>query len=205
MRTSQMKITPKYVFVTLVLTLSFVAPVAAGQLEDARAAYDSEDFKSALRLYFPLAEKGNAEAEDMVGNLYAQHLHVPHDYATAVTWYQKAAKQGYAPAESNLGSMYRMGLGVPKNYGTAWGWFRNAANQGDRDAQFSLAEMYENGQGVPEDFVRAYMWYDLATTRDNFDRAAIRRDGVAHKMTTAQMAEAQELLREWKVTRQSPR
>jgi hypothetical protein len=40
--------------------LSFALPVAAGPLEDSRAAYEHGDFATAMRLFRSLAEHGNA-------------------------------------------------------------------------------------------------------------------------------------------------
>ena len=208
MPTSQISTTLKHAAATLVLLTSFAASGSAGQLEDARAAFDNGDYISALRLYLPLAKQDNAEAQDAVGTLYTNYIGDPsysRDYVAAVTWYKKAARQGYAPAEANLGSMYRLGLGAPKDLETAVTWFRRGATQGNRDAQFSLAEMYENGEGVSQDFVIAYMWYDLAATAASFDRASIRRDGLARKLTPAQIVEAQGLARDWKATRPTTR
>ena len=74
-------------------------------------------------------------------------------------------------------------------------WLRRAAEQGDADAQNNLGEMYLEGTGVPEDDVLAHMWWSLSASMGN-DGAAERRDGVAGKMTPAQLQEAQQLARE---------
>jgi TPR repeat protein len=62
-----------------------------------------------------------------------------------------------------------------------------------------LGLVYEIGQGVPQDYVRAYMWYHLAAARGN-QEALRNRDDAAQHMTSAQIAEAQKLAREWKPT-----
>jgi len=56
--------------VALVLALSLAAPVAAGPLEDANAAYGRGDYAHALRLWRPLAAQGNATAQYNLGLLY---------------------------------------------------------------------------------------------------------------------------------------
>ena len=62
--------------------------------------------------------------------------------------------------------------------------------------------MYTVGQGVPQDYVQAHMWFNLAAARSSpgevHDRAVQLRDALAERMTTAQVAEAQRLAREWK-------
>ena len=59
--------------------------------------------------------------------------------------------------------------------------------------------MYDNGQGVPQDYVQAHKWYNLAAASGNKD-AVKNREIVAAKMTPAQIAEAEKLVREWKPT-----
>ena len=59
--------------------------------------------------------------------------------------------------------------------------------------------MYDNGQGVPQYYVQAHNWYNLAAASGNKD-AVKNRDIVAAKMTPAQIAEAEKLVREWKPT-----
>jgi len=65
----------------IMLVLSFVAPVAAGPLEDGRAAYDRGDYATALRLLRPLADQGNADAESDLGVMYDKGQGVPQDFA----------------------------------------------------------------------------------------------------------------------------
>jgi hypothetical protein len=58
--------------------------------------------------------------------------------------------------------------------------------------------MYAKGQGVPQDYVLAYMWINLAAAQGNADTTE-NRDLVAKKMTPQQIAQAQELARNWKI------
>ena len=59
--------------------------------------------------------------------------------------------------------------------------------------------MHEQGQGVPQDYVVAHMWLNLAAAQGVED-AREGRDRVAGMMTSAQIAEAQRLAREWTTT-----
>ena len=81
-------------------------------------------------------------------------------------------------------------------------WYRKAADQGDSTAQYNLGFMYASGHGMPQDYVTAHMWFDLSAARGD-DDAAKNRDVIAQRMTSAQIAEAQKLAREWKLTFQS--
>ena len=82
-----MKLTLKYTIAAIILVLSFSAPVAAGPLEDAAAALDRSDYATALRLFRPLAEKGNPRAQFNLGFMYANGRGVPKNYAEALKWY----------------------------------------------------------------------------------------------------------------------
>ena len=61
-------------------------------------AYKNKDYATALREWKPLAERGFAPAQSLVGLMYEKGRGVPQDYKTAVKWYRLAAEQGYANA-----------------------------------------------------------------------------------------------------------
>ena len=72
-----------------------------------------------------------------------------------------------------------------------------AAEQDNVDAQGFLGYCYWIGQGVPEDFVEAYRWLNLASAQGN-ERAKVSLPRVKQQMTAEQIAEAQQLAREFK-------
>ena len=75
---------------------------------------------------------------------------------------------------------------------------RRAAEQGLAQAQHNLGALYDAGRGVPQDYVRTYVWLNLAAARD-YEPARAAREICATSMTEEQIAEAQELTREWVV------
>jgi TPR repeat protein len=190
----------KLMLATNILVLSYAVPVAAGSLEDGRAAHEHRDFAIAERLFRPLAEHGNAIAQYNLGVMYYKGEGVPQSYPHAVSWYRHAAWQGDASAQLELGLMCYKGQGTLQNYAEALTWFPKAADQGSAQAQFNLGAMYANGQGVPQDYIHAHMWLSLSAAKCE-TRAVNLRDIVAAKMTVAQVAEAQKLAREWKPTK----
>jgi uncharacterized protein len=119
------------------------------------------------------------------------------DYASAVRLLRPLADQGDAAAEFTLGSMYDLGQGLPEDPAEAVKLHRRAADQGFDPAQYAIAFRYISGRSVPQDYAVAYMWFDLAAKQGN-QHAARERDKIAHRMTPAQIAEAQKLAREWK-------
>ena len=96
-------------------------------------AYYRGDYTTALKKWAPLAEQGNAYAQNNLGVMYEDGRSVPQDYNTAVKWYKLAAEQGNALAQYNLGWMFRGGLGVPQDYVRAHMWFNLSASKGDKD------------------------------------------------------------------------
>jgi len=133
-----MKLALKRVLTTIILVSSLTAPVSAGPLDDAYAAYQQGDYASALRLFRPLAEQGNARAQTLLGLMYEDGQGVPKDFAQAAKWYQRASEQDFAMAQNNLGLMYLNGEGVPKDPALAAKWYRRAADLGLAEAQTSL-------------------------------------------------------------------
>jgi TPR repeat protein len=119
----------------IVLLLAFSSPPAAGPGEDGLAAYQRGDYALALRLWQPLADRGDAVAQNNLGVLYANGSGVPQDWLMAITWYQKAADQGYATAQYNLGVRFADGgHGILQNYVRAYYWLNLAAAAGIKDA-----------------------------------------------------------------------
>jgi uncharacterized protein len=153
--------------ITLVLLMRLADAAAAGPFDDGQAAYDRGDYATALEVWRPLADHGDAAAEASLGAMYASGTGVPQDNAMAVTLYRKAADQGLAGAQHNLGVMYDYGRGLPQNYSAAVVWFRKAADQGHPDAQYNLGVMYADGRGVPRDFATAVMWYRKSADQGN--------------------------------------
>ena len=100
----------------------------AGLLDDARSAHQRGDYATELRLLRPLAEQGNAEAQDALGYMYSAGHGVPQDYVKAVKWYRRAAEQGFGDAQDSVARMYVQGHGVPKDYVQAHLWFNLAAS-----------------------------------------------------------------------------
>ena len=156
------------------------------------------------REWRPLAEQGDAVAQNNLGVMYSKGEGVTQDYAEAVKWFRKAAKQGYSGAQLNIGYMYDQGQGVTQDYQTAISWYCKAVKQGDdgdTDAMHNLGVMYGNGVGVIQDYVQAHKWFNLAAARskpgEDRDKRVKKRDLAASMITPADISQAQRLAREW--------
>ena len=90
-----------------------------------------QDDAEAVKWYRKATEQGHAEAQYILGVMYAEGRQgVPQDYAEAVKWWRKAALQGYALAQFLLGLMYAEGLGVSQDYVLAHKWINLFAARG---------------------------------------------------------------------------
>ncbi len=179
----------------LLFSLLLGVPSYSADFNKGLTAAQSGDWATALKEWKPLAEEGNAAAQNNLGLMYDNGWGVPQDYKESVYWYRLAVEQGYEVAQYNLGLMYEKGKGVPQDDKEAVRLYRLAAEQGYADAQGNLGVMYVFGKGVTKDFVYAHMWGNIALMNGN-ERGELVRGHVAEKMTSSQIEEAQLLARE---------
>ncbi len=86
------------------LLVIFASGIAqAGPFEDGHAAYLRGDIDTALGLWTPLAEQGNADAQYMLGLIYFNGRYVEKDEDEASKWLELSAAQGNSDAELLLG------------------------------------------------------------------------------------------------------
>ena len=140
-----------------------------GSFEDARSAFQRGDSTLAARLYRPLAETGDSNAQLQLGVMYDVGQGVTQNYEESVKWYRLAAEQGHAGAQYSLGLKYYYGEGVPQNYMQAFMWWNLTADAGDE-------------------------W-----DKDMKEKAYDLRFALEQIMTPAQITEAQRLASEWKM------
>jgi len=155
-----MKISAK--LMTVLTLLVFASPLVA-DIEKARDLMEANQFGEAFQQLQPAARSGNADAEELIGVMYAMGLGVERDDRRAFEWYLRAAMKGHPGAQSGIG------------------WY------------------YEVGRGMPApDLVRAYMWYVLSAIGGDPD-AADSQEEVVKKMTTEQIAQAHDLIEDYRV------
>jgi TPR repeat protein len=116
-----------------------VGPARADPHADANAADKRSDYATELSILTPHARKGEAWAQNNLGNLYYFGHGVAKDNDQAVFWYRKAAEQGDKGGEANLGQAYLRGEGVAKDEAVGEAWIRKAADHGDLRAAMLLA------------------------------------------------------------------
>lgn len=157
----------------ITLLLIFVAPLSRAQsleerMRTAAGAYEHRDFSTAIAIWRPLAEQGNAEAQTLLGAMYWRGEGVQRNHHEAAKWYLRAAEQGYARAQNDIGFMYGFGEGIPPHDDVqAYKWI-------------SLA----------------IMRYTIKN-QDRLDQAARDLATLKARMTPAQIAEAERLIQRW--------
>ena len=144
----------------IALALGIAQLASAEPFEDGTAAYERGEYATALKLWRPLANQGNAAAQVALGVMYYNGQDVPQDYAEAVKWFRLAANQGYAGAQSNLGVMYIHGRGVPQDYVEAHKWLNLAGAGGDKGAAriLSIVDGNMTREQIAEAQRRAAAW-----------------------------------------------
>ena len=93
----------------ILLAAQLMGTVAAfaGPWEDGMAAYNRGDYMPAIRLFRPLAEQGNAKAQNVLGVMFRKGEGVPKNPARAHMWFSLAAKRGEAGARAELREVSR--------------------------------------------------------------------------------------------------
>ena len=155
-----------------ILVLSF--GVHAAELEDGFKAFQSGNYEKALRLWLPIAEKDNADAQYNIGILYMKGLGVEKNEKTAFIWYKRSAANGNTDAMYNLGTMYNQGRVVVRSTKDAVKWWRKSAELGNASGQFNLGVVYAYGRRVKQNTEEAIKWWKKSAQQGNKDaRAAL--------------------------------
>lgn len=71
------------------------------------------NYQKCLEYFFPLARKGNSDAQLAIGNLYDRGVGLPQNLARAFEYYMMSAESGNSAAQFNLGSLFPRGC--PEN------------------------------------------------------------------------------------------
>jgi uncharacterized protein len=177
-----------------ILTIPLCSVVfAAPDLESARRSYEQADYATALKETQPLAERGNPEAQLILGKMYLKGQGVPKEPELANKWFTQAAVQGNAESQFFLGAWYLL---PHRDIEAGLKWMRLSAEQGNQDAQLLLGRAYLQGE-LPREPVQADMWLRLAA-KDNLDFYKNELRVAEGQMTPEQIAQGKALAESWK-------
>lgn len=108
------------------------------------------------------ADRGNAEAQVTLGDLYLTGKGVKQDLGKAAKWHRKAAEQSLARGQYQYGLDCANGYGVKMNPADGAAWIRRAAEQGLPEALLACGFIYARGEGVRADPVEAVKYFRRA-------------------------------------------
>ena len=155
----------------------------APRLKRGIAHYEDGAYSEAYALLHPLAKKGYAEAQVLVGDCLATGRGVLfEDTKEAMKWYRAAADQGLPKAQHRLFACYRDGIGCERNRTNAAKWCRKAAEAGFDEAMYDMGLPYLSGIGVEANAKSAFKWFHRGTERGNL--RAIYMVGVCYRNGT---------------------
>lgn len=147
---------------------ALAAPAAAQTVKSGIAAWQRSDYEGAVRIWRPLAEKGDPDAQFNLAQAYRLGRGVPVNLAAAQTWLERAATQGHVDAQTTLGLL----LFQSGNRVTGLRWLKSAADKTDPRAMLVYGTAVFNGDGVPQNPALGYAFVSrsaasgLAAARD---------------------------------------
>jgi len=138
----------------------------AGQLDEAIRRYESGQYPEAAKLLQPLAESGDASAQQRLSIMYFYGRGVPENEERAMHWARRSADKGNLDAMFFIGTMYVFGDEIPKTVSDpdleAAKWLFEAASRGHADAEYGLGLLFLAGKGVVQNQEEALKWIGRA-------------------------------------------
>ncbi|MCZ6802698.1 MAG: tetratricopeptide repeat protein [Proteobacteria bacterium] len=140
---------------TLLFIIMFFQITACSKETDPKKAFASGDYETAFNLWMPLADSGDADAQNYLGILYYLGFGTQKDYKKALAWYERAAKAGHADAQRNYGDMINFGRGIQKDNYKAYKWYYAASQQGNEKAMRQIEVIAASGNLSPNQQMHA--------------------------------------------------
>ena len=109
-----------------------------------------------------LAQKGNAEAQYKVGEMYETGFGVKEDKVEARNWITKASDQGHETAGFKLLYWDIEKNGITDANKAGLDSLRAKAKEGNPQAEYYVGKMYSRGVGVSRDSGKAIKWLNKA-------------------------------------------
>lgn len=168
--------------VVVILIVSWPLAATADPLAEARRAAEAAQYRRAIELVRPLAEKGNPRAQHLLGNFYwnahtQSGLSDEEENKLAFVWLEKSAAQDYRPAIRDLG--YLLLETDEKGARRGYAMLLRLAREGDTRTQALLGQYIANEAGrvtsggfrVPGTAADGLKWLHRAAERKEFSAA----------------------------------
>ena len=137
------------------------APLCAQSVTAGITAWQHSDYEGAVRIWQPLAEKGDPDAQFNLAQAYRLGRGVPINLAMAQTWLKRAALQGHVDAETTLGLL----MFQNNNRSLGIYWLKAAAAKNDPRALLVYGTALFNGDGVKADPALGYAYVKRAAAQ----------------------------------------
>lgn len=147
-------------------------------------SYDRANFATALKIWQPLAESGDPEAQTYVGEIYEKGLGTSPQPDLAAIWYRRAAEQGSSRAQISLGSLYERGLGVDQDMVKAVEWYRRASGLEATQLPYVPASVEQQLQELSQE--RQALSDERARLKQDRDQLAGERDALRRQLNAMQ-------------------
>ncbi|MCZ6865438.1 MAG: tetratricopeptide repeat protein [Candidatus Dadabacteria bacterium] len=138
--------------------------------------YQQGQYDIARKMWKPMAQNGDCDAQYALGLLYFNGLSVRKSYKNALTWWSRAAEQAQPQSLNTLGIVYAH-LRVP----------------------YTSLDC-KKGCGETKNLVKAYKWFGLAKEYGpprEIKAAQKSLDRISKEMSDAEIKEAQIMIDEW--------
>jgi cell division septation protein DedD len=162
-------------FIVFGALVGLAAPAAAQSVKAGIQAWQKSDYSAAVKIWRPLAEKGDPDAQFNLAQAYRLGRGVPTNLAAAQTWLERAAGQGHVDAQTTLGLLLFEG----GNRTAGVRWLKMAAEKDDPRAMLVYGTALFNGDGVTQNASGGYALVSRAAAKGL----------AAAKATLAQMKE----------------
>lgn len=149
----------KWPILIIAILLGASPSISFADIQNAKNLMNAGDFVAARQQLLPAAQAGNADAEELIGVMYAMGLGVERDDERAFDWYLRASMKGHPGAQSGIGWYYEVGRGMPApDLVRGYVWYVLSAIGGDPDAAISQEEIVK--KMTSEQIERAHILID---------------------------------------------
>lgn len=147
--------------VAAALAVLVSTPLSGQSVRAGIDAWQRADYGSAVAIWRPLAERGDADAQFNLGQAYRLGRGVTINLGAAKAWFERAATSGHLDAQTTLGLL----LFQNGDQQQGMKWLKRAAEQGEPRALLVYGTALYNGDGVTQDRLLGYAFVSRAAAQ----------------------------------------
>ena len=149
-------------WIIIIVAILVLAPNTSNARDSAYDNFQMGYYITALKQARQLADKGDAAAQALIGEIYWYGYGITQNRKKAVEWYKLAAENRYLPAQVRYAELLINGDEVEKNVELAKAILTETAEMGDAKSQFLLAEIIVAERPTWAGYKRALPWFEKA-------------------------------------------